>query len=166
MRNSTLMTTQSITQTRGSIYPLEKLEKPIGQALRTHNRMRRRHGALAVRLDENLMNTAEKWSERCVFEHNPAAFEGHFSENICWGYAATAEQQVRACLNLMYAEKNVIDPSSDPETWFYQGAGHFVTIVWKKVRRIGMSIRRCGDAWFTVFDYNLREGPAAKNVEL
>ena len=175
MKNGTFMT-QSITRgaapTRGSMHSvgkldkIEKLDKPIGQALRTHNRMRRRHGALAVRLDDSLMDAAETWSKRCVFEHNPAAIEGQFSENICWGYAATAEQQIRACLNLMYGEKNVIDPSSDPETWFFQGAGHFITIIWKNVRRVGISIRRCGDAWFTVFDYNRREGGAAENVEL
>ncbi|KAJ7447493.1 CAP domain-containing protein [Mycena latifolia] len=56
--------------------------------LNAHNTVRAKHGAVALKWNNNLAAAAQKWADKCVFKHSGGTL-GHFGENLAAGAPAS-----------------------------------------------------------------------------
>ncbi|CAO3582619.1 unnamed protein product [Absidia cylindrospora] len=108
-------------------------QKDIKNILKKHNQYRAKHGAPALKWDKNVAQFAQKWTNRCVFQHsgNPS-----YGENIAMGYGSW-NQVVKG----WYDEVKDYDYSNPG---FSGTTGHFTQVVWKGTTKIGCGFSKCG----------------------
>lgn len=105
----------------------------IKTILDTHNKYRAKHHAPALVWDETLAAYAQKWSDRCVFEHS----HGKYGENLAEGHPSWT-----AVVDAWYNEVDMYDYS---KPGFSMDTGHFTQVVWKGTTKIGCGAATCDD---------------------
>ncbi|KAF2201852.1 PR-1-like protein [Delitschia confertaspora ATCC 74209] len=127
------------------------------------NTYRRQHNATALKWNETLAEYAEKWSDRCFFNHS----EGPYGENLASGYPNGT-----ASIAAWGDERQSYSFSSGE---FSKKTGHFTQLVWKATTSVGCSRTNCtakGDGtapgWYVICEYWPRGnviGQFADNVQ-
>ena len=107
----------------------------VQAVLRSHNRYRKKHHAAPLRWDSQLARYAQKWSNRCRFEHS----QGDYGENIAAGYSSWSK-----AVEAWYDEVKLYNYKS---TGFDEQTGHFTQLVWKSTDKIGCGVRYCPHLW-------------------
>ncbi|KAI8366261.1 CAP domain-containing protein [Blakeslea trispora] len=107
----------------------------INAVLKSHNRYRRKHHASPLHWDDELARFAQKWSNRCEFEHS----HGDYGENIAAGYETWSD-----AIDAWYDEVKYYNYK---QTGFDEETGHFTQLVWKSTDKIGCGVRFCKDLW-------------------
>lgn len=98
--------------------------------LNAHNAYRARHCTPPLTWSSELAASAQKWANRCVFNHDP---NNELGENLAWGTDLSASEAV----DLWYGEGvayNYSAPGFGP-------AGHFTQVMWRGSQQLG-----CGGA--------------------
>ncbi|KAM0788908.1 hypothetical protein ACM66B_002989 [Microbotryomycetes sp. NB124-2] len=110
-------------------------------ALKAHNDFRTQHDAQPLKWSDSLAATAQKWSDRCVFEHGGGKGIGA-GENL----AATSDSKASITVGVKMWTDEVKD--YDPATPHYD---HFTQVVWRKTTELGCSKTVCpslkGTSW-------------------
>lgn len=114
--------------------------------LAAHNDLRAKHGVAALTWSDKLAAGAQKWADRCVFEHS----SGNYGENLSWwrGGDWTPADRVRD----WYAEIKDFD-FTKPARNDYRVTGHFTQIVWRASRELGCGLAACPDGKMLVCRY-------------
>ncbi|KAI8332607.1 CAP domain-containing protein [Chlamydoabsidia padenii] len=105
----------------------------INAILKKHNQYRAKHRAPALKWDKTVAQYAQKWTNRCVFQHSGSS---QYGENIAMGYGSW--NQVVAG---WYNEVKDYDYSNPG---FSGSTGHFTQVVWKGTTKIGCGFSNCG----------------------
>ncbi|KAI9247450.1 CAP domain-containing protein [Phascolomyces articulosus] len=100
-------------------------------ALKVHNQYRKLHGAPALRWNSTLESYAQKWSNKCKFQHT----QGPYGENLAWGYG-----NYPAAIKAWYNEEKQYNYNNPG---FTAGTGHFTAMVWKSTTDVGCGIKKC-----------------------
>lgn len=101
--------------------------------LKVHNKLRAKHHAPALKWDDTLATYAQKWSNKCVFEHS----DSPYGENLALGYPTWT-----SVVNGWYSEVKDYDYS---KTGFSMDTGHFTQVVWKSTTKIGCGVKTCNN---------------------
>ncbi|KAI8338423.1 CAP domain-containing protein [Chlamydoabsidia padenii] len=106
--------------------------KDILTILSSHNQYRAKHRAPDLKWNYSVASFAQRWTNRCVFEHsdNPS-----YGENIAMGYD-TWDQAVDA----WYSEVKMYNYNNPG---FSGSTGHFTQVVWKETTEIGCGFTDC-----------------------
>jgi uncharacterized protein YkwD len=113
-----------------------------GLLLNSHNAYRARHCAPPISWSLELAAGAQRWANRCVFNHDR---NNEFGENLAWGTRLSAQEAVA----LWYEEApqyNFAAPGFGP-------AGHFSQLIWRGSRLLGCGGAKCGNDVFWVCRY-------------
>lgn len=101
--------------------------------------------------DDGLAQTAQAWSERCVFEHS----SGALGENLA--YFSGAQSQARDAVDGWAAEAAFYDYASNACTPGQQ-CGHYTQLVWRDTARVGCGVAACNlfgaEGFFWVCNYD------------
>jgi uncharacterized protein YkwD len=111
--------------------------------LDAHNFYRARHCAPPLTWSPEVAATAQRWANRCVFDHDRGSGLG---ENLAWGTQLSAREAVE----LWYGEVsqyNYASPGFGP-------AGHFTQLVWRGSQQIGCGRAVCGADVYWVCRYS------------
>jgi uncharacterized protein YkwD len=100
-------------------------------ALSAHNAVRRLHHAPPLVWDNTLAVYAEKYAERCRFQHSSSPY----GENLATGYPS-----IKAAIDTWYGEAKHYSYDR-PE--FSSQTGHFTQVVWKDTQRVGCGYVAC-----------------------
>lgn len=103
------------------------------QILAVTNKLRAIHHAPALKWDNKLATYAQKWSNKCNFEHS----DGPYGENLALGYPTWG-----SVINGWYSEVKDYDYS---KPGFSMDTGHFTQLVWKETSKIGCGVKTCPD---------------------
>ncbi|KAF2645843.1 PR-1-like protein [Massarina eburnea CBS 473.64] len=116
--------------------------------LNVTNTYRKQHNATSLKWNDTLAGVAEKWSERCVFEHSG----GPTGENLSSGYANAS-----ASIVVWGNERTIYDFKKGE---FSKATGHFTQLVWKSTTSVGCGRTECNGksgkkapGWFVVCEY-------------
>ncbi|KAH7696014.1 venom allergen-like protein vap-2 [Aphelenchoides avenae] len=114
-----------------------------------------------------LENLAQKWVNRCVFEHSPASYRKHaggtYGENL---YYTTAQVDAASVLKqasaLWWAELKKYGFNTKDTTLtqaqFNKGIGHFTQQAWGANTAIGCGVKWCPAKKFTLVSCNYQTG--------
>ncbi|TFL07388.1 PR-1-like protein [Pterulicium gracile] len=118
-----------------------------------HNDVRPRHNAVPLQWSNTLAEAAQKWADRCQFQHSGGAV-GPYGENL---YAATGGSPPRAATDGWYSEVKDYDRNNPQYS-------HFTQMVWRATTELGCAVANCppgsifpaeyGTAQFHVCEYN------------
>lgn len=86
----------------------------LQSALEAHNTYRARHGAPPLTWDTKVYESAQAWTDGCVWSHSSSGY----GENIGWGY-----QNFKAVVDDWYSEVSKYDYNNPG--WGDGSAGHF-----------------------------------------
>ncbi|KAG7085363.1 hypothetical protein E1B28_002926 [Marasmius oreades] len=119
--------------------------------LNAHNSFRAQHGAAALQWSNTLAAAAQKWVDKCQFQHSGGAV-GPYGENLA---AGTGGFNGVAGVKLWTDEAKDYDPNNPQPS-------HFTQVVWKNTKEVGCAIKNCPnlfdgkfpDAQFLVCEYN------------
>ncbi|KAI8129994.1 Golgi-associated plant pathogenesis-related protein 1 [Lucilia cuprina] len=120
------------------------------ECLDSHNKYRALHGSPAMKLNRNLCNLAQDWSNKLAkrnsISHRP---QNEYGENIyyCVNMEATAEQ----CVKSWYDE---IKHYNFSKPGFSSQTGHFTQVVWKDSLELGVGIAKANNTTFVVCNYS------------
>ncbi|KAH7705833.1 venom allergen-like protein vap-2 [Aphelenchoides avenae] len=139
-----------------------------------------------LKYNVKLENLAQKWVNRCVFEHSPASYRKHaggtYGENLYVKYAqvdaATALKQASArwWSELKKYGFNTKDTTLT-QAQFNKGIGHFTQQAWGANTAIGCGVKWCPAKKFTLVSCNYQKGnifnqkvyqtglPCTKNID-
>ncbi|KAG1465082.1 hypothetical protein G6F56_004953 [Rhizopus delemar] len=107
-------------------------QKTINTILRKHNTVRAKHHAPALKWNKKVAAYAQKWSNKCVFEHS----YGGYGENLGLGWANWGQLIIDGWYD-EYKDYNYSNPG------FSDDAGHFTQVVWKNTTEIGCGVATC-----------------------
>ncbi|KAI8378039.1 CAP domain-containing protein [Radiomyces spectabilis] len=107
-----------------------------------HNQYRAKHQAPPVKWDPKLARFAQKWSNRCIFEHSTSPY----GENLAMGHKNWA-----SAIAGWYNEEKDYDYSNPG---FTSSTGHFTAVVWKSTTRIGCGVKNCNGAKLYTCSYS------------
>ncbi|KAK4055574.1 hypothetical protein OIV83_000120 [Microbotryomycetes sp. JL201] len=102
-------------------------------ALKAHNEFRAKHDAVALKWSNSLAAAAQKWSDRCVFEHGGGKGIGA-GENL----AATSDSKASITVGVKMWTDEVKD--YNPANPHYD---HFTQVVWRKTTELGCAKSTC-----------------------
>ncbi|KAL0063562.1 hypothetical protein AAF712_009571 [Marasmius tenuissimus] len=145
-----VLLTISLSTTYATVV-LPRAPPVLNDVLEAHNSFRSQHGAAPLTWSDSLASAAEKWANRCVFEHSKGQV-GNYGENLAAGYG-NGYDAVRGV-------KGWTDESSeyDPKNPQYS---HFTQVVWKSTKQLGCATAKCGnifpgssDAVYLVCEYD------------
>jgi uncharacterized protein YkwD len=108
-----------------------------------HNVYRAKHCAAPLTWSTEVAVAAQRWANRCVFDHDP---NNEFGENLAWG----TELSAREAVGLWYeevSEYNYSAPGFGP-------AGHFTQLVWRASKFLGCGRAMCGGDVYWVCRYS------------
>lgn len=107
------------------------------KSLETHNKLRSKHSADPLQLDENLCKYSLEWAEKLLSENKMYhRTDSPYGENIFMGTGITSVEPSRP-VQAWYDEIKMYDfkkPAFDPKT------GHFTQVVWKGSKKLGVAI--------------------------
>ncbi|KAI7858521.1 CAP domain-containing protein [Circinella umbellata] len=101
------------------------------EVLDLHNQFRAKHSAPPLVWDATLAAYAQKWSDRCVFEHS----SGSYGENLAQGFP-----DWEGVVTAWYDENTEYDYS---KPGFTHGIGHFTQLVWVGTTKLGCAVADC-----------------------
>ncbi|KAI8142604.1 CAP domain-containing protein [Fennellomyces sp. T-0311] len=101
------------------------------ETLDLHNKFRAEHSAPDLKWNSTLAEYAQKWSDRCVFEHS----SGPYGENLAMGYGDWT-----SAITAWYDEYKDYDFSNPG---FASGTGHFTQVVWIGTTDLGCGVSDC-----------------------
>ncbi|KAH8915963.1 PR-1-like protein [Atractiella rhizophila] len=101
------------------------------EALKGHNDFRAQYGAEALSWSDELEAAAQKWTDRCVFEHGGGVALGA-GENIAAGQNSISS----AIKNWGPDEAADYNPNAVE-------ASHFTQMVWKATTQVGCAVTQC-----------------------
>jgi uncharacterized protein YkwD len=107
--------------------------KTIQTIVKKHNRFRAKHHAPPLKWDKTLARYAQKWSNKCEWEHS----NGPYGENLAMDYPTWS-----SVVDGWYGEVkdyNYNNPGFSLDT------GHFTAVVWKSTTKIGCGVKTCRD---------------------
>ncbi|KAL1936315.1 hypothetical protein VTP01DRAFT_449 [Rhizomucor pusillus] len=107
------------------------LSSEDAEVLKLHNEFRAKHSAPALEWSTKLAEYAQKWSDRCVFEHS----QGPYGENLAMGYGSWTD-----AITAWYDEYKEYDYSNPG---FSSATGHFTQLVWKGTTQLGCGVTKC-----------------------
>jgi glioma pathogenesis-related protein 2 len=111
--------------------------------LDAHNAYRARHCAPALIWSPELATAAQRWANRCLFDHDPNSETG---ENLAWGTRLSAREAV----GLWYEEISQYNYSAPG----FGPAGHFTQLVWRGSKQLGCGAAMCGGDVYWVCRYS------------
>jgi hypothetical protein len=130
----------------GSSHALTPVQQ---EALTTHNKLRSKHSAPAMRWDNTLARYAEQYAARCHFRHS----HGGYGENLAAGFPSA-----KAAIQAWYDEHESYDYKRGR---FSRTTGHFTQLVWKASIKLGCAVAECNGRNGTKGKYLVCEyGPA------
>ncbi|KAH7924863.1 PR-1-like protein [Leucogyrophana mollusca] len=111
--------------------------------LNGHNHERAKHGAKPLHWDESLAHAAQKWANRCKFEHSKGKV-GPYGENLA---AGTGPYKIADAIGGWNAEASQYNPK-------HPQYSHWTQVVWKSTTHVGCAVQTCNG----IFD--AKYGPA------
>jgi uncharacterized protein YkwD len=111
--------------------------------LDAHNADRARHCTPPLTWSPEIAATAQRWAERCVFDHD---YKSDFGENLAWGTRLSAQEAVQLWYEEI-SEYNYASPGFGP-------AGHFTQVIWRGSRQLGCGKAICQGEVFWVCRYS------------
>jgi uncharacterized protein YkwD len=111
--------------------------------LDAHNADRARHCTPPLTWSPEIAATAQRWAERCVFDHD---YKSDFGENLAWGTRLSAREAVQLWYEEI-SEYNYASPGFGP-------AGHFTQVIWRGSRQLGCGKAICQGEVFWVCRYS------------
>jgi len=114
-------------------------------ALKLHNKVRARHGAPVLTLDEGLCRFAQRWADHLAdagrFEHCP---DNPYGENLYAQWATSTKSVCPAdrAVDSWYEEGGNYNYNAEPTS---MSVGHFTQLVWKNTRRMGIARAKTKD---------------------
>jgi len=106
--------------------------------LDAHNAYRARHCAPPLSWSAEVAASAQRWANRCVFDHDP---NSELGENLAWGTQLSAREAVEMWYDEV-SEYNYAAPGFGP-------AGHFTQLVWRGSKLLGCGRAICqGDVYW------------------
>ncbi|KAL0958753.1 hypothetical protein HGRIS_014077 [Hohenbuehelia grisea] len=117
----------------GSTIPGADNAKDKAAYLAAHNSYRKSRGAKSLAWSDDLAASAQKWANRCVFEHSRGAV-GDYGENLVYSSAPN--------FSIEYGIKMWTDEEKDynPLSPMYS---HFTQVVWKDTKKLGCAMKVC-----------------------
>jgi len=115
------------------------------EALTLHNRIRARHGAPQLSLDQGLCAFAQRWADHLAqqgrFEHCP---DNPYGENLYAQWATNVKSVCPAdrAVDSWYEEGDSYDYRCEPTS---MSVGHFTQLVWKNTQRMGIARAKTRD---------------------
>jgi pathogenesis-related protein 1 len=100
--------------------------------LNAHNNERAKHGAAALTWSTTLEAAAQKWANKCVFQHSGGSL-GPYGENLA---AGTGSFSIAAGMKLWTDEASSYNPSSPQPS-------HWTQVVWKGTTQVGCAVASC-----------------------
>lgn len=100
-------------------------------ALERHNMYRARHQTPPLMWSTDVERTAQKWADRCIFEHSSLGF----GENLALGHSS-----INQAVDDWYGEVRYYDYSNPI---FGRDTGHFTQVVWVNSKLLGCAKGRC-----------------------
>jgi uncharacterized protein YkwD len=113
---------------------MEKFSKTTAlqrEALSAHNKFRARHHAPNLVWDEALATYAERYANKCRFQHSSSPY----GENLAAGYPS-----ITASINKWYSEQTNY---SYNRPRFSMNTGHFTQVIWKASTKLGCGYVAC-----------------------
>ncbi|GFT63610.1 peptidase inhibitor 16 [Nephila pilipes] len=102
--------------------------------------------------DNHLEILAQKWADRCVFEHGtpPGTHfsEGYYGQNLYLGSEPTGYQAAYMWYE-EYQHYNLKTRYCKP----YEQCGHYVQLAWATCKRLGCGVKRCDQVYLIVCHY-------------
>lgn len=95
------------------------------------NKLRAKHHSPALKWDKKLATYAQKWSNKCEFQHSA----GPYGENLALGYPNWS-----SVINGWY---NEVSEYNYDKPGFGMNTGHFTAVVWKSTTKIGCGVKSC-----------------------
>ncbi|UJR16902.1 hypothetical protein I4U23_003800 [Adineta vaga] len=125
----------------------------IESSLHLHNKLRRRHGARALQLNNDLCNLAQKWAnylaEKTQFKHSGTEYRGSkLGENLY--YQSNPMEGGKESTKAWYNEIKDYDFNRGE---FSQATGHFTQLVWKESKEVGFGLAKGASMYYTVAMY-------------
>jgi len=110
-----------------------------------HNRHRASHCAPPLAWSDELAATAQRWADRCEFEHSSHGY----GENLAMGTASSLD--AARTVELWYRE---VDDYDFARPGFSGTTGHFTQLVWKASTKLGCGSATCGGMTLWVCNYD------------
>ncbi|KAJ6474234.1 CAP domain-containing protein [Mycena sanguinolenta] len=109
--------------------------------LTDHNTVRAKHGAVALKWNNNLAAAAQKWADKCVFKHSGGTL-GPYGENLAAGAPASGYHIANAVKS--WADEAPQYNPKDPVP------SHFTQMVWKATTEVGCAVNTCSNIFPTI----------------
>ncbi|KAI9318708.1 CAP domain-containing protein [Dichotomocladium elegans] len=109
--------------------------------LAIHNKYRAKHSAPALKWDKKLEKYAQRWANKCTFQHTG----GPYGENLAMGYG-----NWKGAIAGWYNEVDAYDYN---HPGFSSSTGHFTQVVWKSTTKIGCGVKKCPNGPIYVCSY-------------
>lgn len=150
-------------------YSKPNLQDFINEALRIHNDLRSKHSSPPLKINKELNQIAQKYSETIArsgnFEHSDNDYKGDpLGENLymCGGYKITGKEMSQEWYNeIKDYDFRKTKPSS--------GTGHFTQVVWANSQEVGFGFAKAKDgSYYGVANYypaGNYQGEYAENVK-
>lgn len=110
-----------------------------------HNTRRKKHCAAPLAWSSEVAAVAQRWAERCKFEHSKGSGYG---ENLAIGTGNLAPERV---VSMWYDEVSKYDFA---KPGFAAATGHFTQVVWKGTTHIGCGSAICAGSTLWVCHYD------------
>ncbi|BGP54805.1 hypothetical protein JCM8202_003313 [Rhodotorula sphaerocarpa] len=109
-------------------------------SLAAHNKLRAQHNATALTWNTELAAAAQKWADKCVFQHGGGTAL-NAGENIS-GYSASSasDSNVAYAISLWSNEASLYDWKNPG---YSDATGHFTQMIWKDTTELGCAQTYC-----------------------
>ena len=124
----------------------EPLPPAMQAVLDAHNAYRAKHCVPALTWSAQLAASAQRWANRCDFNHDEESPHG---ENLFWGTAGAYSP--RSAVASWYEEIEAHNYSA-PE--FSEQTGHFTQVIWRSSKQLGCAKASCQGNDFWVCRYS------------
>ena len=121
------------------------LSVDMKRLLDEHNARRKKHCAAPLAWSSEVAAVAQKWAERCKFEHS----KGTYGENLAMG--TTGSIPAERVISMWYDEISKYDFA---KPGFGMATGHFTQVVWKGTTHVGCGSAQCDGMTLWVCNYD------------
>ncbi|XP_051981285.1 uncharacterized protein LOC127642891 isoform X1 [Xyrauchen texanus] len=119
--------------------------------LKTHNALRKQHGAQPLTINKNLCRSAQAWAEHLLSIRTLKHSNMDYGENLYYAWSS-ATKKLTGCeaVESWYSE---IKDYSFSRPGFSSKTGHFTQVVWKDTNEMGVGLATDGTTTFVVGQY-------------